>query len=340
MRQPHRPAPAPTCVFTWLMLAASAGSAEAPAEPSQPSQPSPPPEPGFFDHGAPGAWLRWYGAEYVSVIALGAVYATDLTGGLEPLPALMGPSFDLERPDTASLLDPRLDGVIGAPLLHEKVPPAAMAVAVLVPVGVEVGLDFALHRDLHRTHALVLGVAEAAVGAAVVTDLIRLSVGRLRPDFRERWVRAACGGVVERPAELDCDGVDDGFVVDRHMLIEGMKSFPSLHTSQSFAAATFLSLAVGSEHLWGKDAPTWVRPLGALAVATLLGGASAVAATRVEDHRHHLEDVAVGAAIGVASGAAAWLVHFDLEGQARQRGMAVTALPLAGGAGVAVNAAF
>lgn len=320
------------------MLMAAAASAEVPVPAGTPA--ASPVEPGFFDDGEPGAYLRWYGAEYVSVIALGAVYATDLTGGIEPLPALMGPAIDLEHPDTAVLLDPRLDGVIGGPLLHEKVSPAALAIAVLVPVGAEVGLDFALHRDLHRTHALVLGVAEAAVGAALITDVIRLSVGRLRPDFRERWVRAACGGVVEQPAELDCGAVDDGFVVDRHMLIEGMKSFPSLHTSQSFAAATFLSLAVGSEHLWGRDAPAWVRPLGVLAVGTLLGGATVVAATRVEDHRHHLEDVTVGAAIGVASGAAAWLVHFDLEGQARHRGVAVTPLPMADGAGVAVTAAF
>lgn len=294
-------------------------------------------EPGFFDDGEPGAWLRWYGAEYVSVIALGAVYATDLTGGIQPLPALMGPAIDLERPDAVALFDPRLDDVIGAPMVHEKIPPAALAVAVLLPVAAEVGLDLGLHRDLHRTHALVLGAAEAAVGAAVLTDVIRLSVGRLRPDFRERWVRAACAGVVERPSDLDCSAFDDGFTVDRDMLIEGMKSFPSLHSSESFAAATFLSLAVGSEHLWGKSAPEWARPLGALAVGALMGGATMVAATRVEDHRHHLEDVVVGSALGVASGAAAWLVHFDLEGQARRRGLAVTALPLAGGGGVALT---
>lgn len=334
MRPRHRNLPAIAWASACLMLAATVGRAEAP-----PASPAPA-EPGFFDDGQPGSWLRWYGAEYVTVLGLGAVYATDLTGGIEPLPALMGPAIDLERPHTGLLMDPRLDGVIGAPLVQEKIPPVALAVAVLIPVGAEVGLDLALHRDLHRTHALVLGVAEAAVGAALVTDLVRLSVGRLRPDFRERWMRAACGGVVERPADLDCSAVDDGFVVDRDMLIEGMKSFPSLHTSQSFAAATFLTLAVGSEHLWGPDAPAWARPLGALAVGALLGGATVVAATRVEDHRHHLEDVVVGAAIGVASGSAAWLVHFDLDGRARHRGVAVSALPLADGAGLSVTASF
>ena len=316
--------------------AAALPPAAPPPAPPPPAAPTPP-ESSFWDADQPGHYLAWYGAEYVAVAAAATLWITDVAGGVEPLPALIGPSIDLEDPTGSVVFDPRLDSVIGKPMLQEKISNTAVAVTLVTPLLLEAGLDLALRRDLHRTHALVLGGAEAVLGAVMVTEALKLSVGRLRPDFRERYVRAACGGVIEVDVELDCDSVDDGFVVDREDLYDGMKSFPSGHASSSFAAATFLALAVGSEHVWGASTPEWVRPIGAVSVAALLGGAGFIAATRVSDHRHHLEDVAVGSAIGVASGAAAWLVHFDLDGRARRRGVTVSPLPLAGGAGVAVS---
>lgn len=320
----------------------AAPAAPAPAAPptAAPPAPTPAPQPSgpaFFDAGQPGHYLAWYGAEYLAVVAVGTLWLTDATASIEPLPALMGPSVDLKAADQTMLFDPRLDDVIGRPMTQEKVGSGVLAAMIVTPILAEAGLDLALRGDLHRTHAIVLGSAEAVFASYLATEALKLSFGRLRPDFRERYVRAACTGVIEVEVELDCSAVDDGFEIDRAELNDGMKSFPSGHASSSFAAATFLALTVGSEHVWGASTPEWVRPLGALAVAGLLGGAGYVAATRVSDHRHHLEDVVVGSAIGVASGAATWLVHFDLEGRARRRGVAVTPLPLAGGAGVAVT---
>lgn len=332
---PAAPAPAPEAPPAAAPAAPAAPPAAAPAAP--PVVPPPPPESSFWDADQPGHYLAWYGAEYVAVAAAATLWITDVAGGVEPLPALIGPSIDLEDPSGSVVFDPRLDGVIGKPMLQEKISNTAVAVTLVTPLLLEAGLDLALRRDLHRTHALVLGGAEAVLGAVMVTEALKLSVGRLRPDFRERYVRAACGGVIEVDVELDCESVDDGFVIEREDLYDGMKSFPSGHSASSFAAATFLALAVGSEHVWGAATPEWVRPIGAASVAALLGGAGFIAATRLSDHRHHFEDVAVGAAIGVGSGAAAWLVHFDLDGRARRRGVTVAPLPLAGGAGVAVS---
>ena len=303
-----------------------------------PPAPSPPTgEPGFFDDGQPGSYLEWYGAEYVGVVAAGALLFTGATDSVEPLPASIGPAISLEKPNVALLFDKRLDGVIGKPMLNEKVPSGALAIVVATALVADAGVDLALRDDLHRTHAIVLGGAEAVVGAAVITEAMKLGFGRLRPDFRERYVRAACGGVVTKPKGLDCTGVlDDGFVVDRQALIDGMKSFPSGHASTAFAGASFLAMQIGSEHLWGRGAPEWARPVAGLAVGALLAGAGYVAASRVEDNRHHLEDVVVGAALGTASGVSAYLVHFDLDGRARRRGIAVVLMPVPGGAGVGV----
>ncbi|MBI1948109.1 MAG: phosphatase PAP2 family protein [Deltaproteobacteria bacterium] len=341
---PAAPPPAalaPEIPPTAVPSAEAAPPALAPAVLPPPAVPPPAgpamPEPSFFDADQPGHYLAWYGAEYLAVVAVGALWATDVTSGIEPLPALMGPSIELTKPDESVIFDPRLDDVIGRPMVQEKIGSGALALMIAAPLLAEAGLDLALRRDLHRTNALLLGGAEAVFASYLATEALKLTFGRLRPDFRERYLRAACAGVIETEAELDCAAVDDGFEIDRAELYDGMKSFPSGHASASFAAATFLALAVGSEHVWGASTPEWVRPLGAIAVVGALGGAGFVAATRVSDNRHHLEDVVVGSAVGVASGAAAWLLHFDLEGRARRRGVVVAPLPLAGGAGVAVT---
>lgn len=63
------------------------------------------------------------------------------------------------------------------------------------------------------------------------------------------------------------------------------KSFPSGHTSMSFAAAATIQNRYG-----------WKAGLPAQLVAAFVG------LSRVEAHKHHVHDVLVGAAIGEASG--------------------------------------
>lgn len=63
------------------------------------------------------------------------------------------------------------------------------------------------------------------------------------------------------------------------------RSFPSGHTSASFASATVLQRELG-----------WKVGIPAYAVA------SYVAAARIQDRKHFLSDVAMGAAIGILSG--------------------------------------
>jgi membrane-associated phospholipid phosphatase len=90
-------------------------------------------------------------------------------------------------------------------------------------------------------------------------------------------------------------------------------SFPSGHTSVSFASATVLQRHFG-----------WKAGIPAYAVA------SYVAASRIHDKRHFLSDVAFGAAVGVVSG---WTVTMG-RGDAR-----VTMAPVAspGGAGLSLS---
>jgi len=90
-------------------------------------------------------------------------------------------------------------------------------------------------------------------------------------------------------------------------------SFPSGHTSVSFASATVLQRHFG----WKAGVPAYAM-------------ASYVAASRIHDKRHFLSDVAFGAALGIVSGWTVTMGHGDA-----QMTMAPVASP--GGAGLSLS---
>jgi hypothetical protein len=72
-------------------------------------------------------------------------------------------------------------------------------------------------------------------------------------------------------------------------------SFPSGHTAQAFAAATFMAKEYGHKSIWYS--------IGAYSVATGIG------AMRVMNNRHWVSDVLVGAGIGILSTNLVYLTH-------------------------------
>ena len=90
-------------------------------------------------------------------------------------------------------------------------------------------------------------------------------------------------------------------------------SFPSGHTSVSFASATVLQRHFG----WKAGVPAYAM-------------ASYVAASRIHDKRHFLSDVAFGAVVGIVSGWTVTMGHGDAQ---------VTMTPVAapGGAGLSLS---
>ena len=109
---------------------------------------------------------------------------------------------------------------------------------------------YALGRALGRGKVTAIGadLVQASLVSQTLTSAVKLSVRRTRPDGTPL-------------------------------------SFPSGHTSVSFATATVLQRHLG-----------WKAGVPAYAVA------SYVAASRIQDKRHFLSDVAFGAAIGIVSG--------------------------------------
>jgi hypothetical protein len=72
-------------------------------------------------------------------------------------------------------------------------------------------------------------------------------------------------------------------------------SFPSGHTAQVFAAATFMAKEYGGKSIWSS--------IGAYSVATGVG------VLRVMNNRHWFSDVLAGAGIGILSTNLAYLTH-------------------------------
>lgn len=111
------------------------------------------------------------------------------------------------------------------------------------------------------------------VGAALGVPAVQ---GDWRGDLQAGGSMLAAGGVTFALKELIHERRPDG---------SDNKSFPSGHTSISFAAAAALDKRYG-----------WHAGLPALAVASLVGFA------RVEADKHYVQDVLAGAAIGGLSG--------------------------------------
>jgi membrane-associated phospholipid phosphatase len=72
-------------------------------------------------------------------------------------------------------------------------------------------------------------------------------------------------------------------------------SFPSGHTAQAFATATFMAKEYGDKSVWYS--------IGAYGMATTVG------AMRILNNRHWVSDVLAGAGIGILSTNLAYLTH-------------------------------
>lgn len=293
-----------------------------------------PPDTGLMYH------LTWYGADYAVVAALlGASFG--VAPLLSPAPALLGPRFDDDLPDFAALDEPANLRLVGAPYREDTVPTLAIYVGGGALALSALGYEGVRNRDWHRGHNLLIGGLEAVALTLATTEALKLAVGRLRPDFRDRATRYYCNPEVGRRdiAGLDCSQADaDGVYLDAGDLEDGHQSFPSGHSSSTFALATYFALFIGGESIWGQRATWESRMVGAPLAAGLFGLAAWVAATRVTDGRHHLDDVAAGAAIGTVASTLAYFLHFDAQGRAVYRGVDVA--PVALNDGMALRLAW
>ncbi|KAL2542539.1 putative lipid phosphate phosphatase 3 [Abeliophyllum distichum] len=172
------------------------------------------------------------------------------------------------------------------PMKDNTVPVWAVPLyAVLLPIAVFL-LFYLRRRDVYDLHHSIL-------------DAIKNAVGRPRPDFFWRCFPDG-QDKYDNWGNVICHGKDSD-------IKEGHKSFPSGHTSWSFAGLGFLSL-----YLSGKikvfDQRGHVAKLCIVFLPIL--AACLVGVSRVDDYWHHWQDVFAGGLLGLVVATFCYLQFF------------------------------
>ena len=143
--------------------------------------------------------------------------------------------------------------------------------------------------DTHKAHVSVLGLAISVLLTALLTDIIKNFVGRPRPDLLDRCSPAA-GTHLDEWVTIDvCTETE------QHKLHDGFRSFPSGHSSVSFAGLGWLALFLAAQTHCLRARANLVLVLFCLAPMV---GAALIAISRLEDYRHDVGDVMVGGILG------------------------------------------
>ncbi|MBA0787276.1 hypothetical protein Gotri_027135 [Gossypium trilobum] len=172
-------------------------------------------------------------------------------------------------------------------------------IAVLVPFII-FGVYYYLRKDIYDFHHAILGILYSVLLSGVITDSIKDAVGRPRPNFFFRCFPDGKAVFDQVTGDVICHG-------DAKIVKEGYKSFPSGHTSWSFAGLCFLSLYLSGKlrafNRGGNVSKLCIVIFPVLA-AVLVG------ISRVDDYWHHWTDVFAGALIGTSMAAFCYLQFF------------------------------
>ncbi|XP_010279375.1 PREDICTED: lipid phosphate phosphatase 2-like isoform X1 [Nelumbo nucifera] len=185
------------------------------------------------------------------------------------------------------------------PLKDNTVPVWAVPMyAVLLPIAIFTTFYFH-RRDVYDLHNSILGLLFSVLITGVITDAIKNAVGRPRPDFFWRCFPDG-KDVYNELGNVICHG-------KASVIKEGHKSFPSGHTSWSFAGLGFLSLYLSGK-IKAFDRRGHVAKLCILFLPLL--AASLVGISRVDDYWHHWQDVFAGGILGLSVATFCYLQFF------------------------------
>ncbi|XP_031478257.1 lipid phosphate phosphatase 2-like isoform X1 [Nymphaea colorata] len=186
------------------------------------------------------------------------------------------------------------------PLKNNTVPSWTLPIiGILVPF-VFIFVYYIIRRNVYDFHHATLGLLFAVFFTGVITNAIKDAVGRPRPDFF--WRCFPDGKDVYDPLTggVICHGQDN-------LMKDGHKSFPSGHTSWSFAGLGFLSLYLSGK-IQAFDQKGHVAKLCIVFLPLLI--AVLVGISRVDDYRHHWHDVFAGGFLGMTVATFCYLQFF------------------------------
>ncbi|TWU74935.1 hypothetical protein ED733_005045 [Metarhizium rileyi] len=166
--------------------------------------------------------------------------------------------------------------------------------AFFVPLGVLIFYNLVSKSPAAKHEVTYLSFVISVVLTLFLTDVVKNAVGRPRPDLLDR-----CHPSPDTKQNVLVN-IEVCTAEESHKLQDGWRSFPSGHSSFSFAGLGFLSLFLaGQLHIFHH--PIGGRDLGrALICLSPLVAATLIAISRCEDYRHDVYDVCVGSALGMS----------------------------------------
>lgn len=176
--------------------------------------------------------------------------------------------------------------------------------AVLLPLVLLLAYNTAISASQHKHHVTILGLAISMALTVCLTDIIKNTVGRPRPDLISR-----CIPKPNTPHDILVT-IDICTQTNHHVLHDGWRSFPSGHSSFSFAGLGYLSLFLAGQmrifahgagvNTVGEHTEKLVRGdlVRSLVCLAPMLGALMIAISRCQDYRHDVYDVCVGALLG------------------------------------------
>lgn len=175
--------------------------------------------------------------------------------------------------------------------MHETVPDWMVPVVALgIPIGIFL-LSYLTGRtsrvELH--HACLMLVA-CVLTTGMLTNAIKVQVGRPRPDFMSRCWPSGGPPMVTRKGLPKCEPG-----VDHAELVKGQRSFPSGHTSWSAAGLGYLTFwLMGTLRCFCGNA----EPARLFFSLMPQMGVVWMGMNRVRHHKHHAEDVLASFVLG------------------------------------------
>ncbi|XP_023177018.1 phospholipid phosphatase 5 isoform X2 [Drosophila hydei] len=171
---------------------------------------------------------------------------------------------------------------------------------IAVPFGLT-SLIYAFTKDRRDFRAASWAWTLAVCMNSIPTSLLKITVGRPRPDFFYRCFPDGVMVLNETASALGSALLDFNCTGKPSIINEGRKSFPSGHSSFAFASFGFVTYYIGAK-LHAFDArgrgQTWRICISVLPLIV----AALVAVSRTCDYHHHWQDVTVGGLIGIFCG--------------------------------------
>ncbi|KAJ8753664.1 hypothetical protein K2173_026340 [Erythroxylum novogranatense] len=172
-------------------------------------------------------------------------------------------------------------------------------IAVLLPMVI-FAFNYYRRKDIYDLHHAILGLLFSVLITGVITDTIKDAVGRPRPNFFWRCFPDGKPLFDAVSGDVICHG-------DPKIIKEGYKSFPSGHTSWSFAGLTYLAWYLAGK-IRAFDRRGHVAKLCIVLLPVLV--AALIGISRVDDYWHHWTDVFTGAFLGTVVAAFCYLQFY------------------------------